>query len=247
MKDDRLEFEDSKRTFAEKLAHDSEVQQKNWELYSLADKHNYSYLWNWMGVPVIQNPSDIVTMQEIIWETKPDIILETGVARGGSVIMYASILALIGKGEVIGIDIDIRAHNRDSIVKNVMSKHIHLIEGSSVDPKIFSRIKERAQGKKVMVVLDSNHTHDHVLAELRLYAPLVTKGQYLVVADTSVEYLPSADVRGSRPWSKGNNPKTAIDVYQKECDRFECDAFYNGRGLLTSSPGGYFKCIRDLK
>lgn len=245
MKDDRQEFENAKRQYAKAMANDNEIQKKNWELYSLADKHNYPYLWNWMGVPIIQNPSDILTMQELIWETKPDVIVETGVARGGSVLMYASILELIGNGEVIGVDIDIRAHNRDSIMNHPMSKRVVLIEGSSTDQSIIDEVKDQiGNRKKVMVVLDSNHTHQHVLDELRLYGPMVTKDQYLIVADTSVEYLPSADVRGERAWSKGDNPKTAMDEYMKECDRFVADEFINNKLLLTSTPGGYFKCVK---
>lgn len=241
MKDDRQEFEDSKCQFAKKMAVDSELQQKSRELYALADRHNFPYLWNWMGVPIIQSPCDILTMQEIIWKSKPDVLIETGVARGGSVIMAASLLALIGKGEVIGIDIEIRPHNRDSIAKSPVRDRITLIEGSSTDEKTFQLVKQRLpENAKVMVVLDSNHTHDHVLQELHLYAPLVTKGQYLVVADTCIEDLPTVDVRGKRPWGKGNSPKSAMDLYMKECSRFKLDELINNKLLLTQSPNGYF-------
>jgi cephalosporin hydroxylase len=246
MKDDRKEFEESKVKFAKEIAQDSQIQKKSQELYSLTDKLNYPYLWSWMGVPIIQPPSDIVTMQELIWKTAPDVIIETGVARGGSVVMYASMLSLIGHGEVVGIDIDIRAHNRDSIEKSSVSNRITLIEGSSIDLKTFQQVSKRIDGKKkIMVVLDSNHTHEHVLDELELYAALVTKGQYLVVTDTCIEYLEQVDARGARPWGKGNNPKTAVDAFMADSDRFELDSFINNRSILTSSPNGYFKCIKD--
>ena len=244
MKDDRQEFEESKCQFAKQLAVDSEIQKKSRELYALADRHNFPYLWSWMGVPIIQSPCDILTMQEIIWKSQPDVLIETGVARGGSVIMAASIMALMGKGKVIGIDIDIRPHNRDSIAKSSISQKITLIEGSSTDSKTLQLTKNCLKDKdKVMVVLDSNHTHEHVLEELRLYAPLVTTGQYLVVADTCIEDLPTVDARGQRPWGRGNNPKTAMDAYMKECNRFKLDEFINNKLLLSQSPNGYFNCL----
>lgn len=246
MSDDRKAFAESQYVNAEALANDQEVQKQNIALYNMVDKHDYSYLWNWMGVPIIQNPADILVMQELIWKSKPDVIIETGVARGGSVIMYASILELLGKGIVIGVDVDIREHNRDTIESHSMSKRIRLIEGSSTDKVTVARVLSFIEeGQKVMVVLDSNHTHDHVLDELTIYAPLVKNGQYLVVADTSVEYIAPSIHRGERPWGKGNNPKSAMDVYLKTCDRFEVDAFINNKLLLSSSPSGYLRCIKD--
>jgi len=246
MSDDRQAFEMSKPAFAKKMAEDRDLQETNKKLHTLADKHNYSYLWNWMGVPIIQCPSDIMTMQELIWERQPDVIIETGVARGGSLVMYASILSLIGKGKVIGVDIDLRPHNRASIEQSRVSEYITLIEGSSVDEATVDQVKSHFTPKeKVMVVLDSNHTHEHVFAELSLYAPLVTKGQSLVVTDTCIDYLPESATRKDRAWGKGNSPKSAKDLYMQTSDRFELDAFINQRLLLTSSPNGYYLCTKE--
>lgn len=243
MKDDRAEFAELQRQRSAELAADQDVQATAVELAAKVDEHDYAYVWNWMGVPIIQFPADIVTMQELIWDTRPQLIIETGVARGGSVLMYASILQLLGDGEVLGIDIDIRGHNRGSIEQHPMAHRVRLIEGSSVDPDVVAQAaRQAARVERVMVVLDSNHTHEHVLDELRAYGPLVTPGQYLVVADTSVEDLPPAPHR-PRPWGKGDNPATARDAYLAETDRFEIDPHVNGKLVLTSSPGGYLRCI----
>src|SRR5262245_34234888 len=164
-----------------------------------------------MGVPIIQLPADIMATQEVIWATKPDVIIETGVARGGSVLFMASLLELIGKGTVIGVDIDIRPHNRDSIERHPMVKRVRLIEGPSTAPVTLAKVRnEIPAGAAVMVVLDSDHSRDHVLAELRAYGPLVTAGCYLVVADTilgcfSAEQTPR---NRSKFWPKGNEPLT---------------------------------------
>jgi cephalosporin hydroxylase len=170
------------------------------------------------------------------------VIVETGIARGGSLILYASILELLGEGRVIGIDIDIRSHNRESIESHPLSRRIEMYEGSSVDPSLVDKIRRDVGDANVMVVLDSNHTHDHVLEELRLYAPLVTKGQFLIVADTVVEYLPVQEHR-PRPWGPGNNPGTALTAFLKESDRFVRDSFFNDKLLMSSSPGGYLRCV----
>lgn len=242
--DDRKEFEEQKRLFARDLHNDPEVQKENWQFYRKACAHNYEYLWNWMGVPIIQTPADILVTQEIIWENRPQLIIETGVARGGSVLFYASIMELIGEGRVVGVDIDIRAHNRDTIENHPMSKRVDLIQGSSVDPGIVARVKALAdQYERIMVILDSNHTHEHVLAELEAYGPMVSKGQFLIVADTSVEYIDPLDDR-PRPWGPGDNPKTAMDAYLAATDRFERDAFSNDKLIMTSSPEGYLRCVK---
>lgn len=245
MKDDRQDFETDKRHMASKMAKDESFQEKNWEFHRQACSHNYEYMWSWMGVPIIQSPTDIVVTQEIIWETKPQLIIETGVARGGSAIFYASLFENIGEGRVLGIDIDIRPHNLDSIQQHKMSKHIDLIQGSSIDRSIVEQVKTYADRyDRVMVILDSNHTHDHVLAELELYAPMVTKGQFLIVADTSIEYFTPLEDR-PRPWGIGDNPKTAMDTYLATTNRFEKDDFYNNKLILTCSPQGYLRCVRD--
>jgi cephalosporin hydroxylase len=207
-------------------------------------KSQYSYNFSWMGRPVIQYPQDIVAMQEIIWDIKPDLIIETGVAHGGSLILYASLLELIGKGEVLGIDIDIRTHNREAIESHKMSKRIKLIQGSSISDEVIEKVKKEIKGKNtVMVLLDSNHTHDHVLAEMKLYSSFVTKGSYLVVFDTVVEDLPNENVV-DRPWGKGNNPKTAVWEFLKRNDSFQIDTAIQNKLLITVAPDGYLKRVK---
>jgi cephalosporin hydroxylase len=195
-----------------------------------------------MGRPIIQYPQDMVAMQEIIWRVRPDLIIETGVAHGGSLIFYASMLELIGHGAVIGIDIDIRAHNRTAIEQHPMMKRIALIEGSSIAPDIVDKARNAANGKRVLVVLDSNHTHEHVLAELRAYAPLVSVGSYCVVMDTIVEDMP-VDAYPDRPWGRGDNPKTAVLEFLKAHPEFQIDEAVEQKLLITMAPGGYLKRI----
>jgi len=208
-----------------------------------SNKAQYSYNFSWMGRPIIQYPQDMIAMQEIIWSLKPDIIIETGIAHGGSLIYYASILELIGKGEVLGIDIDIRQHNRVEIEKHPMFKRIKMIQGSSVSKETFEEVKGCAKGKPVVLVcLDSNHTHDHVLQELELYSTLVTKGSYLVVFDTIVEDLPN-DYLPGRAWSVGNNPKTAIHQFLKSNKNFQIDSAIDNKLLISVAPDGYLKRV----
>jgi cephalosporin hydroxylase len=185
-------------------------------------------------------------MQEILWQVKPDLIIETGIAHGGSLIFYASILELIGgDSQVLGIDIDIREHNRIEIEKHLMFKRITMIEGSSIDEGIARQVYQFAKDKKrVLLALDSNHTHDHVLGELQLYSHLVTKGSYVVVFDTIVEDMPPGSYP-DRPWDKGNNPKTAVREFLKNNDRFVIDKDIENKLLLTVAPEGYLKCIAD--
>ncbi|WDP88653.1 MAG: cephalosporin hydroxylase family protein [Desulfobacter sp.] len=211
------------------------------EFISLAETQKYSYNFSWMGRPIIQYPQDILAMQEIIWDVKPDLIIETGIAHGGSLIFYASILELIGKGEVLGIDIDIRSHNKEAIENHPMFKRISMIEGSSTDENIVKQAKEFTIGKeKILVTLDSNHTHEHVLKELELYSPLVTKGSYLVVYDTIVEDMPE-NAFPNRPWGKGNNPKTAVWEFLEKNNSFEVDKSIENKLLITVAPDGYLK------
>jgi cephalosporin hydroxylase len=224
-------------------------------------KSNYSYHFEWLGRPVIQYPQDIVGTQQLLWDIKPDLVIETGIARGGSLIFYSSILelnALCGgpaDAEVLGIDIDIRSHNKDAILAHPMSKRIEMIQGSSIDDAIFEKVKAKALGKKkILVCLDSNHTHDHVLRELQMYAPLVSSGSYIIVFDTVVEDLP-AELIVDRPWSKGNNPKTAVYKYLEEIKsappcgldgkplNFEIDQTVQNRLLITVAPDGFLKRV----
>lgn len=207
-------------------------------------RSGYSYNFTWMGRPIIQYPQDMIAMQEIIWNLQPDLIIETGIAHGGSLIYYASILELIGKGEVLGIDIDIREHNRAEIEKHPMFKRITMIQGSAISEEIIEQIKPYAEGKKtVLVCLDSNHTHDHVLKELELYSPFVTVGSYLVAFDTIVEDLP-ADIYDNRNWSVGDNPKTAVFEFLKTTDDFVIDKEIDNKLLVSVAPDGYLKRVK---
>ncbi len=209
-------------------------------------KYRYSYNFTWLGSPIIQLPQDIIAMQEIIWRVRPSLIIETGIAHGGSLVFHASMLELIGDdGQVLGIDIDIREHNRVEIEKHPMFSRITMIQGSSTDDSIAQQVHDFARDKEqILVVLDSNHTHDHVLRELQLYSPLVTKGSYLVVFDTIIEDMPE-DFFPDRPWGKGNNPKTAVWEFLKTNDRFEIDKEIQNKLLITVAPDGYLKCIKD--
>lgn len=209
-------------------------------------RHNYSYHFKWMGRPVIQMPQDIVAMQEILWEMKPDVIIETGIAHGGSIILYASLMQMMGlPGKVIGVDIDIREHNRKEIDAHPMREHMELIEGSSIDEVTLEKVADLAEGAtNPLVILDSNHTHDHVLSELQMYSPFVKKGGYLVVYDTVVDHMPE-DFYPDRPWKVGDSPMSALKAFMQENDRFEIDQEICAKLLLTAAPDGYLKCIKD--
>ena len=209
-------------------------------------RHEYSYHFRWLGVPIIQYPQDIVALQEIIWRIQPDAIVETGIARGGSLIFSASMLELLGGDrEVVGVDIDIRHHNRIAIETHPLAKRISMIEGSSVDKEVVDAVRRKVEGReRVLVILDSNHTHDHVLKELRLYSPLVTAGSYLIVFDTVVEQMPD-EFWGDRPWGKGDNPLTAVHAFLEETDRFEIDSEIHTKLQITVAPDGYLRCVRD--
>jgi cephalosporin hydroxylase len=209
-------------------------------------RHKYAYNYRWMGRPIIQFPQDILAMQEIIWQVKPDLILETGIAHGGSLIFSASMLELIGgDGQVLGVDIDIRPHNRVEIERHPLSKRITLIEGSSTDEGIAQEVRRLASEKqRVLVHLDSNHTHAHVLRELELYSPLVRPGSYVVVFDTFIEDMPE-NFFSDRPWSKGNSPKTAVWQFLKTNNRFVIDKEIEDKLLITALPDGILKCIKE--
>jgi cephalosporin hydroxylase len=219
----------------------------------------YSYNFAWQGRPIIQYPQDMVAMQELIWQIKPDLIIETGIAHGGSLVFSASQLAQLdlcdaieagitldpknSKRKVLGIDIDIRPHNRAAIEAHPMASRIQMIQGSSIAPEIIAQVKEVAQGYNcILVCLDSNHTHDHVLAELKAYAPLTSVGSYCCVFDTIVEDMP-ADMFPDRPWGPGNNPKTAVWEYLKTHPEFEIDKSIQHKLLITVAPDGYLKRV----
>ncbi|MFN7677713.1 MAG: cephalosporin hydroxylase family protein [Cyanobacteriota bacterium] len=242
--DDRKEFDERKERNCLALGGDPTAFAHSLSLLTELDQYDYSYLWTWMGVPIIQMPADILATQEVIWKTKPDIIIETGVARGGSVLFMASILELVGKGRVIGVDIDIRPHNREAIESHPLSRRVDLVQGGSVDADILLQVKRLIPPKaSVMVVLDSDHSRQHVLAECRAYGPLVTPGCYLVVADTLVGHVDAeqAPKKRSKLWFKGNDPLSALQDYLQEEDGFEQDPILNGKLVLSSSPGGYLR------
>jgi cephalosporin hydroxylase len=215
----------------------------------------YSYNFAWMSRPIIQYPQDMVAMQELIWRVRPDLIIETGIAHGGSLVFSASMLALLDMADaiesgatldpaksnrkVLGIDIDIRAHNRPAIEAHPMASRIQMIQGSSTAPEVVAQVREIAAGyERVLVCLDSNHTHAHVVAELDAYAPLTSVGSYCVVFDTIVEDVP-ADMFLDRPWGPGDNPKTAVREYLKDHTEFEVDVTIQHKLLITVAPDGY--------
>ncbi|KIQ29595.1 cephalosporin hydroxylase [Variovorax paradoxus] len=215
-----------------------------------ANARKYSYHYEWMGRPIIQYPQDVMAMQEIIWRVQPDLIIETGIAHGGSLIFSAAMLELNAAcggpadAKVLGLDIDIRAHNRQAIEAHPMSRRISMIEGSSTAPEVIEQVRRFASGRKsVLVCLDSNHTHAHVLAELEAYAPLATVGSYCVVFDTIVEDLPK-EMYPDRPWGPGDNPKTAVHEYLKSHPEFEIDHAVDHKLMISVAPEGYLKRIR---
>lgn len=209
-------------------------------------EYRYAYNFSWLGVPIIQHPEDLVAMQELVWRVKPDVIIETGVAHGGSLVFYASMLQLLGgDGFVVGVDIDIRAHNREKIEAHPLASRIRMVQGSSIDPATVAEVARLTEGRtRALVALDSNHTHAHVLEELRLYAPFVRKDSFLVVFDTVVEDMP-AEHFAHRPWAPGNSPMTAVRAFLEENRRFVVDEEYDGKLLITVAPGGYLRCVED--
>jgi len=255
-----MDFKQQVKKNIEGLGADAEflMLTRRWLHHSL--RHGYTHNFSWLGRPVIQAPQDSCGLQEIIWEVKPDLIIETGIAHGGSLILSASMLALLDyadaaaagttldprspKRKVLGLDIDIRAHNRTAIEAHPMASRIEMIQGSSIDPAIIQQVKKRAADfKRIMVCLDSNHTHDHVLAELNAYAPLVSVGSYCIVMDTGIEDLPP-ELCNDRPWGKGNNPKTAAREYLKTHPEFEADRMIEWKLALTAAEEGFLKRIK---
>lgn len=210
---------------------------QKWSL--LASQIKYHYNFSWFGLPIIKFPNDIMVMQEIIWKVKPDVIIETGIARGGSLIFFASLIKLIKKnGIVIGIDIDIRKKNKSAIKNHFLSKNIKLLEGSSISDGILKKLKKFLSKKKVMVVLDSMHTEEHVLKELEIYSKLVSKKSYLIVQDTFVEFFPKNHFK-NRPWDKGNNPYTAVMKFLKKNKNYNIDKTISAKIGITENPMGY--------
>jgi len=239
------QFNKERSDAMEQMSQDAELKQKSLDWMVHSDKYKYTYNFTWMGRPIIKYPQDIIAMQELIWQVQPDLIIETGIAHGGSIIFSASMMEMLGNdGKVIAVDIDIRKHNRDEIEKHPMMKRITMLEGSSIDEKIVKQIADYAKRfKKVMVVLDSNHSHEHVLRELELYTPLVSLNSYILLPDTFVEFFPKGYVT-DRPWDVGNNPYTAMEAFLKTTDKFIKDEAITNKLLITEAlGGGYLKRI----
>ncbi|MCX7068110.1 MAG: cephalosporin hydroxylase family protein [Methylococcales bacterium] len=242
------------------MSKDTELQEIKRVFFNKTCEYKYSYNFSWMDRPIIQYPQDIVAMQELIFEVKPDLIIETGIAHGGSLVFSASMLALLdmtdaietgttinpvqSERKVLGIDIDIRAHNRAAIEAHPMASRIQMIQGSSIAPNIIEQVRQIAKDySRILICLDSNHTHDHVLAELQAYASLTSVGSYCVVFDTVIEDMPD-DLFPNRPWGQGNNPKTAVWEYLKNHHEFEIDQSIHNKLLITVAPDGYLKRVR---
>ncbi|MEZ5461953.1 cephalosporin hydroxylase family protein [Dokdonella sp.] len=241
----------------EQLKNNRELREASLEWVAEITPKRYAYNFNWLGRPIIQVPQDMVAIQELVWRVRPDLIVETGIAHGGSLIMSASLLAMLDycdavasgelldlqrpKRRVLGIDIDIREHNREAILAHPMSHRIDMLQGSSIAPDIVSRVHAVSQSfERVMVLLDSNHTHDHVLGELQAYAPLVTSNSYCVVFDTVIDVLPHGSCL-DRPWDIGNNPMTAVREFLRTNEDFVVDEDIEAKLLITVAPHGYLR------
>jgi len=229
------------------MAQDTEFRElsKEWAVRSI--KYQYPLHFRWLGRPILQFPQDIVAMQELLWKVRPEVVVETGIARGGTLVFYASILELLGNSaDVVGIDIALRKHNRAALRKHPLGKKIKIIDGSSIDLDVVKQVHEYVGGRKAFVVLDSNHTHAHVLQELTLYNDLVRRGSYLIASDTFIDDFP----RGSfpnRPWDKGNNPATAVEEFLTTNRRFKNDTNLTNKLCISACSTGYLKCVRDPK
>jgi cephalosporin hydroxylase len=254
------QFQEDKKNRSEGQGKNQSLQKATHDFMVQSILSGYSYNFACMGRPIIQYPQDMVAMQELIWEVKPDLIIETGIAHGGSLILSASALALLDyveaaqgntsvnplqtKRKVLGIDIDIRPHNKAAIENHPMAHKIDMIQGSSIDEAIVAQVHEYAKNfKKILICLDSNHTHDHVLAELLAYASLTSVGSYCVVFDTVVEDLPDYCIK-DRPWKVGNNPKSAVFEFLKGNDDFEIDKSMDNKVLISVAPDGYLKRVK---
>jgi cephalosporin hydroxylase len=239
-------FEEEKRRGIAALGSDATAKSLSRKWFEHASQKRYSYHFNWLGQPIIQFPQDIIALQEIIWATKPGLIIETGIARGGSLVFYASMLQLLGgDGLALGIDVDIRQHNRDAVMRHPLHHRIRLIEGSSTKAETLAAVDRIAkEHSPVMVVLDSNHEKSHVLAELRAYEKYVAAGSYLIVLDTIVDEMPESFSIG-RPWGPGRGPQAAVHEFLRETKRFEIDTSFPDKLLITTAPDGFLRCVRD--
>ncbi len=215
---------------------------RKWLARSIFYKYNYNYTW--LGRPIIKYPDDIVVMQEVLHKVKPDIVIETGIAHGGSIIFTASILKMIGKKnfKVIGIDVDIRKHNLKEIKRSIVYKYLNLIEGSSIDKEVFNKVKKKiGKNKKILVILDSDHSHKHVIEELKLYSSLVSKNSYIILPDTYIDFMPKNTFKR---WEVGNNTYTALIEFLKKNKNFKIDYEINKKSLISEAIKGYIKKIK---
>jgi cephalosporin hydroxylase len=254
---EQFQFEQRKRVASYEKDESFQALSRDWLQASM--RRQYVYNFEWMGRPIIQYPQDMVAIQEMVWRVRPDLIVETGIAHGGSLVLSASLLALLdmcdaietgekldpktNKRKVIGVDIDIRPHNRQAIESHPLAGRIAIVQGSSIDPSVVSKVKELASPyQRVLVLLDSMHTHDHVVAELEAYAPMVSLGSYCVVFDTFVDDMP-AGFFADRPWDVGNNPKTAIRQWMKARSDFQIDESWPNKLMVTVAPDGFLKRV----
>lgn len=254
---EQFQFEQRKRVASYEKDESFQALSRDWLQASM--RRQYVYNFEWMGRPIIQYPQDMVAIQEMVWRVRPDLIVETGIAHGGSLVLSASLLALLdmcdaietgekldpktNKRKVIGVDIDIRPHNRQAIESHPLAGRIAMVQGSSIDPSVVSKVKELASPyQRVLVLLDSMHTHDHVVAELEAYAPMVSLGSYCVVFDTFVDDMP-AGFFADRPWDVGNNPKTAIRQWMKARSDFQIDESWPNKLMVTVAPDGFLKRV----
>lgn len=236
-------FTNKRKKWSLALSKDKKVKKLSKKLYVAADKHNFCYLYNWMGEPMLQTPDDVLTIQEIITETKPDIVLEIGVAWAGTLLLYDTLASYAKIKKIIGVDIFIPSDLKKRIFSKSQSLKIKLLNSNSTSAKTFNKIKKLIGNyKNILIHLDSNHTKEHVLKELNIYSKLLKKNNYIIVGDTIIEHIPAQHHR-KRPWSKGNNPKNAIDSFLKKNKKFIIDKSINHKQLLTNNPNGYLKKI----
>jgi cephalosporin hydroxylase len=244
----REEFENMRKESAKAMIADQELRRDALKVLIQADYYQWIHQTNWFGEPILNLPQDMFALQEIIFKTRPKFIIEVGVAWGGSLLFYSTLMEVLGGERIIGVDIYIPDDLKERLASyRKLSERLTLIEGSSVAPDTLSQIKSIVGDcREVMVFLDSYHTHDHVFKELQLYSPLIGKGYYLICGDTIIENIPEQKHR-PRPWGPGNNPKTALDQFMKENDRFIVDSTLGNKLLLSCNPGGYLVCTKEIK
>lgn len=240
------EFDELLVSSAEGMSQDKDLKKKAMEVLVEADKHRWIHQTKWFGQAILNLPQDMFAIQEIIYRTRPKFIIETGVAWGGSLLFYSTLMEVLGGEKIIGIDLYMPPDLKERLNSyGKLSSRLALIEGSSVDESTVERVRSITGGsKEVMLILDSYHTHEHVLKELRLYSPFVGKGFYIVCGDTVVEDIPEQTHR-TRPWGPGDNPKTALRQFLLENDRFIVDKKTENKLLFTCNPDGYVQCVKD--